>query len=376
MKKILFLFIGLISVFCFVDNIFGLENGNNLIIKIKDNEYKDVILEKIKGKKFWLYKDRLGYKTINFDETDTIIYYNLDYGEYVFKPEIIEGYKTDYYEYRVMIHELSEENNYIYINYEPIKGNLIINKYFGSENNYNLDNNSVFELYKDNILIKQLKPTNGIIKETLEYGTYLVKQVSGEKYYALSEEFTIDISEEKSYQYNLYSEIDSSLEQAFTEKEEILNRKEQELLELEKKLKVKESEFISLEKEIENKNNEIKKLQEQIKQKEEKLNINNANIIELKNNIDELKKELNNNINLLEKEKSNILDKENIIKKLEEELCLIKKGKEIVVQTNLIEEPLIVDVPNTNKKSFNISLLLTLAGSIIILLGIKKVTNH
>ena len=175
----------------------------------------------------------------------------------------------------------------------------------------------------------------------------------------------MNITEEKNYEYNLYSEIDYNLEQTFKEKEELLNKKEKELLELERTIKEKEQIYIL---EIENKNNEIKKLEEQINKKE-------IDIIKLKNNVSKLENELNNNIGLLKQEKLNILDKENIIKKLEEELCLIK-GREQVVQTNLVEEPLIVEVPNTGKKYFNLSLLLMLIGSIFLILGIKKVTNH
>lgn len=381
MKKILF--ICFISIFCFIENIFGLESGKNLIIKIKDNEYKDIILEKVKDKKFTFFKNNWGYADLVFNDTDTIIFNNLEYGNYVIKPISIEGFKTDYYEYRVLISEISDENGYVYINYEPIKGRLIINKYFGSENNYNLDNNAIFEIYKDNKLIKSVKPENGTIKETLEYGNYLIKQTGGEKYYNLAEEFSVEIKEEKNYEYNLYTEIDLNLEQTFNEKEEALNKKEKDLLELEKNLNEKNNKLLELEKivrekekvyelEVEKKNNEIKKLQEQINQ----LNINDISIVNLKNTISKLEKELSININLLKQEKLNILDKENIIKKLEEELFLIKNKKEITVQTNKKEGPLVVEVPNTSKKSLNMSLLLIFIGSLFLVFGIKKVTSH
>lgn len=364
MKKILFLFISLISSFCLINNILGLEKGK-LTITLEDNEYKETILEKIKNKTFSLYKDNLGYATLKFDN-DTIVLNDIEYGTYVLKPVSVEGFKSTHYEYRVIIDEYFPDK-YFCVNYQPIKGNLIINKYFGSENNYNLDNNSVFEIYKEDKLIKSIKPENGKVIENLEYGNYIIRQVSGEKYYGLSEEFSVNITEEKNYEYNLYSEIDYNLEQTFNEKEEQLSKKEKELLELEKTIKEKEQIYKL---EVENKNNEIKKLEEQINQKE-------IDIIKLKNNITKLENELNNNISLLKQEKLNILDKENIIKKLEEELCLIKSREETaILKTNLIEEPLIVEVPNTSKTKFNISLILISIGSIVLILGIKKVTNH
>ena len=358
MKKILFLFISLIFSFCLINNVLGLGKGK-LTITLEDNEYKEIILEKIKDKTFSLYKDNWGYATLKFDN-DTIVLNDIEYGTYVLKPVSVEGFKSTHYEYRVIIDEYFPDK-YFYVNYQPIKGNLIINKYFGSENNYNLDNNSVFEIYKEDKLIKSIKPENGRVIENLEYGNYIIRQVSGEKYYGLSEEFSVSITEEKNYEYNLYSEIDSDLEKIFKDKEEQLNKKEQELLELEKTIKEKEQIYKL---EIENKNNEIKKLEEQINEKE-------IDIIKLKNNILKLENELN----LLKQEKLNILDKENIIKNLEEKLCLIE-SREQVVQTNLVEEPLIVEVPNTSKKDFNLSLLLMLIGSIFLILGIKKVTNH
>lgn len=368
MKKILF--ISFILFICFIGNVFGLDGVGNLTIKIVDNEYKEIILEQIKGKTFSLYKDNYLYKYLTFDHNDTIVLNSVDYGTYVLKPESLEGFKSEYYEYRVIIDEYFSDK-YFNINYHPIKGNLIINKYFGSENNYYLDNNSVFEIYKDNKLLRTVKPENGLIKESLDYGTYLIKQVDGEKYYGFSEEFSVEIKEEKKYEYNLYSEIDSNLEQVFKDKEESLNKKEKELLELQKTIEEKEQIYKL---EIENKNDEIKNLKQKINQKETELNIN---IIKLKNDIIKLQKELNININLLDKEKINILEKENIIKELEEELCLIKNREEtILLKTNFKEEPLIVEVPNTSKRSFNRSLLFIFIGSIVLLLGIKKVTNH
>lgn len=366
MKKILL--VCFISVFCFINNAFGLESGNNLIIKIKDNEYKDEIMEKIKDKKFEFYKNNLGYDNLIFNETDTIIFNNLDYGNYVLKPIIIPGYKTDYYEYRVWIHELSEENSYVYINYEPIKGELIINKYFGSDNNFYLDNDSVFEIYKDNKLIKQLTPTNGVIKESLEYGEYLVKQISGEKYYDLVDEFSVNITEEKKYEFNLYTEIDSNLEQAFKDREE-LNKAEN-------KIKENENELLELKQEIDKLLNSINLKEEELSKKQ--IEINNLNL-KFNKDLGVLRNELNINLKLLEEEKLSVLEKEKIIKQLEEELCSFKNKKDdnLIVRTTLIEEqPLIVEVPNTGKKSFNISLLLMFVGIIVLIFGIKKVTNH
>lgn len=351
MRKILFLFVSLISCFCLINNAFGLEGVGRLTITLEDNEYKEIILEKIKDKTFSLYKNNWGYTTFKFDN-DTIVFDGLEYGTYVLKPVLVEGFKSVHYEYRVIIDGYFPDK-YFYVNYQPIKGNLIINKYFGSEENYYLDNNSVFEIYKDNKLIKSVKPENGKIIENLEYGNYLVRQVDGEKYYSLSEEFNVEITEEKDYEYNLYTEIDSDLEKNFKDKEEALNKKEQELLELEKSIIEKEKIY---ELEIETKNNEIEKLKDEIDKKEQ---------------------ELNSNISLLEKERLSIIEKEKVIKQLEEELYLIKSREDApILKTSLVVDPLIVEVPNTNKKKFNISLLLILFGSVVLIYGIKKVTNH
>ena len=73
-----------------------------------------------------------------------------------------------------------------------IEGNLVINKYYGDDNNYKLDEDAVFEIYNNNKIIKKVN-NSGEIK--LEYGDYLVRQISGKKCYDFTQEFSISIQQ-------------------------------------------------------------------------------------------------------------------------------------------------------------------------------------
>ena len=95
----------------------------------------------------------------------------------------------------------------IYINsYEDvIKGNIIINKYCGYDDNYELEDGAIFEIYDaNNNLIGLYETINGVLNVSLEYGNYYVKQIKGLPEYQLVKDFIVDIQEDKDYVYNLY----------------------------------------------------------------------------------------------------------------------------------------------------------------------------
>lgn len=134
-----------------------------------------------------------------------IIRKELSYGNYyIVQKQGIEGYKfVD--SFNVFI---SEEKDYEFNLYdEIIKGNLIINKYYGEENNYKLEDEAVFEVYDINKnLVDTLKTENGIANIELSYGKYIVKQIKGLKGYNYVDDFNVFISSEKDYQMNLYDD--------------------------------------------------------------------------------------------------------------------------------------------------------------------------
>ena len=128
---------------------------------------------------------------------------DLPLGSYIVKqlsPSI--GYKLDDKVYEI---EITKENKDIVINSNSdiIKGNLIINKYYGEE----LEDGALFEIYDiNNNLIGSYETENGIINKKLEYGEYYVVQKSGMSGYKLIDKFNISIEEEKEYVIDLYSE--------------------------------------------------------------------------------------------------------------------------------------------------------------------------
>lgn len=373
--------------------------GGSITINKLDSENKSRLEAKLEGSFVNLGKNNIWLSTRETNENGSVTFYNLAPGDYKvqeYRPSLGYMENIDSYTFGV-----KDGENIVYNVYEKvIKGNLIINKYYGNENNYKLDEDAVFEVYHNNNLIKTLKPINGIINEKLEYGTYTIKQISGTKYYDFAKEFIVSINENKNYTYNLYTEMEEDLKIIFDEKESDLNIKEEELNNLQNNLLeekenlitlkneiLKEQEEIKeLQKEIENDKNyferkekELIKLEEELKLLKNNLELEGNELFNLKQSLQNKEKELNDLKVELEMLKYNLKTKEECLNQLKNNLDnkkieFIKKEKELDKEEKNV---LIVEVPNTLKRSYNklVSKILIITGSLLIIYNRKKVTH-
>lgn len=401
--------------------------SGTIVIERYDNENKDRLEATLVGSKIGIYKNNGLIKELTIDENGAAKAEGLEIGMYKVKENNnIKGYISNQRTYTIYITE-EEKTSVLSWGSNVIEGNLIINKYYGEEDDYKLDETSIFEVYHNDKLIKTLKPVNGVIKEKLEYGTYTIKQVSGIKYYDLSKEFIVKVNENKDYKFDLYTSMDEGLNNFITSKEDELLIKENELNNLEELLKEEKNNLISLKNELMERQNNLdkeKKLliqdterleklkeeincdyknislkREQLALKEEELNklkndlnifsntldIKESTLIELELDIkrreEDLKKYkndlyiLNNKIDIKEKE---LIDLEKNIKS--KELELKSREESIIKQQDKTEEGnvLVVEVPNTYKKNYNkiISKIIICIGIILIFFSKRKVTSH
>lgn len=180
-------------------------NSGSVTINKIDSENKKRIGATLKGAIYGLYNESELITTIETDEKGLGFIDNLSFGKYYIKelyPSL--GYKIDENLYEF---EITSGNKDIYINsYEDvIKGNIIINKYCGYDDNYELEDGAIFEIYDaNNNLIGLYETINGVLNVSLEYGNYYVKQIKGLPEYQLVKDFIVDIQEDKDYVYNLY----------------------------------------------------------------------------------------------------------------------------------------------------------------------------
>ena len=120
---------------------------------------------------------------------------NLPLGKYYIK-EISpgEGYtlNEEIYEF-----EFNEENYFssITVENEIIKKNITINKLYGSDNNWNYEEDIEFAIYdKNNNQVRKIKTNKeGIATTNIPYGTYTISQINSKEGYEKVNDFTITI---------------------------------------------------------------------------------------------------------------------------------------------------------------------------------------
>ena len=198
------------------------DNGSITVNKL-DSEFIDRKTAVLKGAVYGIYDEEELITTIETDESGIAYIENLPLGKYYVKelmPSL--GYKLDENIYQI---NLTKDNQDVVIeSYEQvIKGNLIINKYYGEEDNSNIEDGAIFEIYdiKDN-LIGTYETQNGVINEKLEYGEYYAIQTKGILGYDFVDKFNISIKEEKDYFFELYDEKQKNYFFELYDKEEIL----------------------------------------------------------------------------------------------------------------------------------------------------------
>lgn len=319
-------------------------NSGSITINKYDSENKQRLEASLSGAKYGLYKNNVLINELTINSSNTSSISNLPFGSYTLKEiSTSKGYNKDTKVYDIVI---SKSNKDVVINLysKVIEGNLIINKYYGSNNDYKLDENAVFEIYNNGKLIKTL---SNKVNEKLEYGTYLIKQVNGRKYYDLIDEFNVSILEEKDYKYDFYTDKTDEIkayEELLNRKEESLNQKEQELVNIQTKIDEEKIDLINLKDEIAKKAVQLDKEKEQLKEKEESLKNFENSLEKEKNNLDILKDEIKSYNDMLNK-------------KIEELNCLESELE--ILNKNLLtkEENLIEMEVEINKKSESINKL-------------------
>lgn len=165
---------------------------------------KDATLE---GAVYGIYQEDELLYNLETDEDGYAYIDGLPLGKYYVKeisPSI--GYELDTNIYEVIL--TRENRNGVIISYENIiKGNLVINKYYGTSDDYQLEDGAVFELYdnEDN-LIKSYETVNGNISDEIEYGEYYLVQKEGMDGYKFVDKFNLSVKEKKDYIFDLYNE--------------------------------------------------------------------------------------------------------------------------------------------------------------------------
>ena len=192
----------------------------NLIKDKKDviiNSYEDVIKGKVILKKY--YKDNDEYKIedgaifelynssdIKIKEYELIngeICDILPFGNYYLKQ--IKG-KEGYHLINKYDFNINDSNEYLFNLYnDPIESDIIITKYYGEVNNYQLEDNAIFELYdSNNNLLREYQTNNGFIKDRLKFGRYYLKQIKGIDGYKFIDDYYFNVSDNDLY-INLYN---------------------------------------------------------------------------------------------------------------------------------------------------------------------------
>jgi len=183
-------------------------NSGSITINNLDSENKDRMFANLEGAVYGVYIEDELITTITTDISGIGYLEELPLGSYKVKqinPSL--GYKLDDKIYEI---EITNQNKDIVIDSysEIIKGNIIINKYFGSEDDYKLEDGAIFDVYDiNNNLIGNYESIDGIVNIELEYGKYYIDQIKGIEGHKLNSKKYITIIEEKEYIMDFYDEI-------------------------------------------------------------------------------------------------------------------------------------------------------------------------
>lgn len=176
-------------------------SGSITINKV-DSEGKERSFANLKGAIYGIYKDNELVNNLVTDENGYAYINTLKLGKYTVKElSPSEGYNLDNNIYEV---ELTYDDRDIVIESSEsiIKGDIILNKYYGEDIK---ENGAIFEIYDINKnFINSYETIDGTVKDTLEYGDYYIIQTKGIDGYELIEPFNLSIKENKEYIFDLY----------------------------------------------------------------------------------------------------------------------------------------------------------------------------
>lgn len=181
-------------------------NKGKIIIKKVDKDTKKFEDNKnysLKGTVFGLYdeNDKLIDKYIV--DSDKLIIDNLELKKYYLKEEKAgNGYKKSDSKYYFNLKD--DKEKYLEIENEKILKELKIIKYMGDKNNKTPESNIKFQIFSNNVLIKEIITDNeGKAIFYLPYGEYEIKQINSTVGYKFVNDFNIEISDDISQTYEL-----------------------------------------------------------------------------------------------------------------------------------------------------------------------------
>lgn len=182
--------------------------SGSITINKQDSEDINREFATVEGATYGVFKNNILVDEITTDINGIANIQNLSLGKYIVKelnPSL--GYSIDENIYEI---DLTYDNKDMGIISKEniIKGDIELNKYYGFKDNYELENEAIFEIYDINDkFIGSYQTINGKINEKLDYGNYYVIQTKGINGYSFIDKFNISISEEKKYSFNLYDDI-------------------------------------------------------------------------------------------------------------------------------------------------------------------------
>ncbi len=147
------------------------------------------------GAKYELYdKNNNLITTFTTDNTCTNSIPNLYYDTYYIKQiKASTGYKINN---NLVEINITKDNTNITLEEEVIKSNIEINKLYEIDDNYQKEENIIFNIFDyNNNLFKTITTTKGKDILTLPYGSYIIKQVNTSYGYDMVKDITININE-------------------------------------------------------------------------------------------------------------------------------------------------------------------------------------
>ncbi len=131
---------------------------------------------------------------------------SLDYGKYTIKEvKAPNGYKLND---KVYEFEITKDNNEINLNVSDkvISGKVLLTKKKGGAGeDFTVEAGATFDIIdsKGNVVEKLITNDKGMSIAVLPYGTYTIHQTGGEKGYIFNDDFEVELTEEKIYEFNI-----------------------------------------------------------------------------------------------------------------------------------------------------------------------------
>lgn len=156
------------------------------------------------GAVFELYKDNKLLKEIKLEETELELK-DLDYGSYYIKEKTPgTGYQlnTNTYKFNITKENPTAE---ITIENEVIKKEIEITKLYGTDNDFKPEENINFNIYdeEDNLIKTIITNKDGKASITLQYGKYIIKQMTTTEGFEKTEPIELDIKDTKKEEFTL-----------------------------------------------------------------------------------------------------------------------------------------------------------------------------